>query len=238
MIEFYGYNDARAIAAYNKRNLTKMFFIFALICFFISIIAIAIPLYELLYIWGVFLFLLLIVLFASSFSKYDDKILKEKGIKTKHLFIIDEFKLFKDNKEIKQKEHIKFYSYKNYIFLELTKSYYYIPKDELPISINELTEKLREVVFGISVEKIIESVKNYIDCNAIKGIFEFTKDSFVWILGGNKFTFYIELREIYINHDKLRFNKHYVNYTHYHIDKNEIYETIKEFNEKYDGILR
>ena len=120
----------------------------------------------------------------------------------------------------------------------MKKSYYYIPKDELPISINELTEKFREVVFGISVEKIIESVKNYIDCNAIKGNFEFTKDSFVWILSGNKFTFYIELREIYINHDKLRFNKHYVNYTHYHIDKSEINETIKEFNEKYDGILR
>ena len=234
MIKFYGYNDARAIAVYNKRNLTKMFLIFALICFFISIIAIVIPLYELLYIWGVFLFLLLIALFASSFSKYDDKILKEKGIKTKHLFKIEDFKLFKDNKEIKQKEHIKFYSYKNYIFLELTKSYYYIPKDELPISINELTKKLREVVFGISIEKIIESVKNYIDCNAIKGNFEFTKDSFVWILGGNKFTFYIELDEIYINHDKLRFNKHYVNYTHYHIDKSEINDTIKELNEKYN----
>ena len=234
MIKFYGYNDARAIAVYNKRNLTKMFLIFALICLFISIIAIAIPLYELLYIWGVFLFLLLIVLFASSFSKCDDKILKEKGIKTKHLFKIEDFKLFKDNKEIKQKEHIKFYSYKNYIFLELTKSYYYIPKDELPISINELTEKLREVVFGISIEKIIESVKNYIDCNVIKGNFEFTKDSFVWILGGNKFTFYIELHEIYINHDKLRFNKHYVNYTHYHIDKSEINDTIKELNEKYN----
>ena len=234
MIKFYGYNDARAIAVYNKRNLTKMFLIFALICFFISIIAIVIPLYELLYIWGVFLFLLLIALFASSFSKYDDKILKEKGIKTKHLFKIEDFKLFKDNKEIKQKEHIKFYSYKNYIFLELTKSYYYIPKDELPISINELTKKLREVVFGISIEKIIESVKNYIDCNVIKGNFEFTKDSFVWILGGNKFTFYIELDEIYINHDKLRFNKHYVNYTHYHIDKSEINDTIKELNEKYN----
>lgn len=234
MIEFYGYNDARAIAAYNKRNLTKMFLIFALICFFVSIIAIAIPLYELLYIWGIFLFLLLIVLFASSFSKYDDKILKENGIKTKHLFKIEDFKLFKDNKEIKQKEHIKFYSYKKYIFLDLKKSYYYIPKDDLPISINELCERLREVVFGTSVEKIIESVRNYIDCNAIKGDFEFSKDSFVWILGCNKFTFYIELHETYINHDKLRFNKHYVNYTHYHIDKSEITETIKEFNEKYD----
>ncbi len=48
MIQFYGYNDARAIAAYNKRNLTKMFLIFALICIAISIVAIAIHLYCLL----------------------------------------------------------------------------------------------------------------------------------------------------------------------------------------------
>lgn len=234
MIQFYGYNDARAIAAYNKRNLTKIFLIFALVCFFVSIIAILIPLYELLYVWGIFLFLLLITLFAASFSKYDDKALKKAGIKTKHIFRIEEFKLYKDNNEIKQKEHIMFYSYKKYILLELKKSYYYIPKDELQISINELTERLREVIYGTSIEKIIESIKDYIDCNAIKGNFEFTKDTFVWILGSNKFTFYIELREILINHEKLRFNKHYVNYTHYHIDKDEIIDTIKEFSVKYD----
>lgn len=234
MIEFYGYNDARAMAAYNKRNLTKIFLIFALVCFFVSIIAILIPLYELLYVWGIFLFLLLITLFAASFSKYEDKALKKAGIKTKHIFRIEEFKLFKDNNEIKQKEHIMFYSYKKYILLELKKSYYYIPKDELQISINELTERLREVIYGTSIEKIIESIKDYIDCNAIKGNFEFNKDTFVWILGSNKFTFYIELREILINHEKLRFNKHYVNYTHYHIDKDEIIDTIKEFSVKYD----
>lgn len=234
MIQFYGYNDARAIAAYNKRNLTKIFLIFALVCFFVSIIAILIPLYELLYVWGVFLFLLLITLFGTSFSKYEDKALKKAGIKTKHIFRIEEFKLFKDNNEIKQKEHIMFYSYKKYILLELKKSYYYIPKDELQISINELTERLREVKYGTSIKKIIESIKDYIDCNAIKGNFEFTKDTFVWILGSNKFTFYIELREILINHEKLRFNKHYVNYTHYHIDKDEIIDTIKEFSVKYD----
>ena len=233
MIKFYGYNDARAIAAYNKRNLTKMFKIFSLICFIISIVALAIPLYELLYIWCVFLFILLIVLFASSFSKYEDKILKEKGIKTKHLFIIDDFKLFKDSKEIKQKEHIKFYSYKNYVFLELKKSYYYIPKDELQISINELSNKLREVVFGTSIGSIIDCVKSYLDNNDIKGDFEFYDDSFVWILGKNKFTFYIELHETYVNHDKLKFNKHYINYTHYHIDKSEIIDMINELNQQW-----
>ena len=234
MIKFYGYNDARAIAAYNKRNLTKMFIIFALIWFIVSIIAMAIPLYELLYVWGVFLFLLLLTLFASSFSKYEDKILKEKGVKTKHLFIIDEFKLFKDNKEIKQKEHIMFYLYKKYILLELKKSYYYIPIDELLISGNELYGKLREVKYGTSIDNIIENVKSYLNCNEINGDFEFSQDSFIWILGKNKFTFYVELHETYVLHDKLKFNKHYVNYTHYHIDKSEIIDTIKELSEKYD----
>lgn len=235
MIQFYGYNDARAIAAYNKRNLTKMFLIFALICIFISIVAIAIPLYELLYVWGVFIFLLLIVLFASSFSKYDDKILKEKGIKTKHLFIIDEFRLFKDNKDIKEKENIKFYLYKNYIFLEIKKSYYYVPKDELSISINELMEKLREVKFEISINKIIEKVKEYVDVNYFVGEFTFTSDTIVWKLGIHRFTFYVDYYETIVNHDKLKFNKRYVNYTHYHIDNIEIKNTIKEFNEKWSG---
>lgn len=233
MIEFYGYNDARAIAAYNKRNLTKMFLIFALICFIVSIIAIAIPLYELLYVWVIFLFLLLIVLFASSFSKYDDKILKEKDIKTKHLFVIEEFKLFKDDKEIKQKDFL-FYTYKKYVFLDLKKSYYYIPKDELTISIDVLTKRLKEVIFGTSIEKIIEEVKIYIKENIIPGNFVFNKAAIIWSLGKHKFTFYIELHEVYVNHDKLRFNKYYANYTHYHINYREINDTIKEFSKKYD----
>ena len=176
MIQFYGYNDARAIAAYNKRNLTKMFLIFALICIAISIVAIAIPLYELLYVWGIFAFLLLIVLFASSFSKYDDKILKEKGIKTKHLFVIEEFTLFKDDKEIKEIENIHFYSYKKYVFLELKKSYYYIPKDELSIGIDELIKRLREVKFGTSIERIIQEIKEYVDEDYLEDL----RDEYEW----------------------------------------------------------
>lgn len=235
MIQFYGYNDARAIAAYNKLNLTKIFLIFALICIFISIVAIAIPLYELLYVWGIFAFLLLIVLFASSFSKYDDKILKEKGIKTKHLFEIKELKLFKDCKEIKEKENINFYSYKKYVFLELKKSYYYIPKEELSISIDELIKRLREVIHGTSIEIIIQDVCEYIDENYFEGDFTFTNDTIVWKIGIHRFTFYIDFHETMVNHDKLKFNKHYVNYTHYHIDNIDIKNTIKEFNERWSG---
>ncbi len=234
MIQFYGYNDARAIAAYNKRNLTKMLLIFALICIAISIVAIAIPLYELLYVWGIFAFLLLIVLFASSFSKYDDKILKEKSIKTKHLFVIKEFKLFKDSKKIK-KENINFYSYKKYILLELKKCYYYIPKEELSISIDEFTKRLREVMHGTSIEKIIKEIKEYIAENYFAGDFTFTNDTIVWKLGIHRFTFYIDFYETIVNHDKLKFNKYYVNYTHYHVDNIDVKNTIKEFNEKWGG---
>ena len=100
-------------------------------------------------------------------------------------------------------------------------------------SINELSKKLREVVFGTSIGSIIDCVKSYLDNNDIKGDFEFYDDSFVWILGKNKFTFYIELHETYVNHDKLKFNKHYINYTHYHIDKSEIIDMINELNQQW-----
>ncbi len=92
-----------------------------MICIIVSLVAILVPLYELLFVWGVYIFIILICLFAMSFSKYDDKVLKEKGIKTKHLFKIDDFKLFKDGIEIKNKDQIKFYVYKKYIFLEFKK---------------------------------------------------------------------------------------------------------------------
>ena len=233
MIKFYGYNDARAIAAFNKRNLTKMFLWFALICIIVSLVAILVPLYELLYIWGVYIFILLICLFAMSFSKYDDKILKEKGINTKHIFKIDDFKLYKDSIEIKNKDHIKFYVYRNYLFLELKQSYYYIPNEELNIASNELAKKLREVKYGTSVENIISDLKNYITQNNFKGKFEFVDNTIIWYLGNQKFSYYIDLQEVYVDHERIIFNKYYLNYTHYHIDFKDIIDQMKEINDKW-----
>lgn len=234
MIQFYGYNDARAIAAYNKRNLTKMFLVIALICIFISVAAIVIPLYELLYFWGVFLLLLLIVLFASSFSsKCDDKVLKEKGIKTKHLFIIDELKLFIDDKEIKDKENINFYVYKKYVFLDLKEAYYFIPIDELTFEIDQLTEKLREVKFGVRIENIIQEIKEFIDSNYFSGDFTFINNTIVWKLGIHRFTFYVDYDKTIINLDKLKHNKRYSKYKHYHLDNADLKKTIKAINERW-----
>lgn len=233
MIKFYGYNDARAIAAFNKLNLTKMFLWFASICILVSLVAILVPLYELLYVWGVYIFIILICLFAMSFSKYDDKVLKENGIKTKHLFKIDDLKIYKDGIEIKNKDQIKFFVYKKYIFLELKKSYFYIPNEELNIASNELAKKLREVIYGTSVENIIIDLRSYISQNNFKGKFEFVDDTIIWCLGKHKFIYYIDLQEVYVNHEKLRFNKYYFNYTHYHINFKDIKNQMKEISDKW-----
>ena len=57
MIEFVGYNDARAIKAYNKKNLSMVYKWFGIICLIVSIISLITHVYELLYIWGVYFFL-------------------------------------------------------------------------------------------------------------------------------------------------------------------------------------
>lgn len=232
MIKFYGYNDGRAIAVYNKRNLTRYFFWFALICTIISIISISISVYELLYIWGAFLFILLIALFALSFGKYDDEALKANGIKTKHLFIIDNFKLFKNGCEVKGVKYIKYYVYKTYIFLELKESYYYIPIEELPVEVAEFTERLMEVLYGISIDNIIENIKEYINQNNLSGNFEYDSETIIWYLGEHKFTYYIDLPEIHFNHEKLKFNK-YHNYDHNHIDFNDVINHMEEINKRF-----
>lgn len=210
-----------------------MFLWFAFFCVMLSLVSILIPLYELLYVWGVYIFIISICLFAMSFSKYDDKVLKEAGIKTKHQFKIDDFKLFKDGIEIKSKDQIKFYVYKKYIFLELKKSYFYIPNEELNITSNEIAKKLREVIYGTSVENIITDFKRYIAQNNFKGKFEFVDDTIIWYLGKHKFIYYIDLHEVYDNREKLRLKKFYYSYTHYHIKFKDIYNQIKEFNDKW-----
>lgn len=233
MIKFYGYNDGRAIAAYNKRNLTIFSYLAFFVCVIISIIAVLIPFYELFYVWVAYLVVLLICIFAMSFSKIDNKTLKEKEIKTKHLFVIDNFKLYRDGTEIKNSNDINFYVYKKYIFLQLKKSYYIIPNNEMPIDRKHFINKIREVQFGTSIEKIMAEIKEFVNQGELNGTFEFESEKIIWILGKHKFTYYIDLHEIYVSHDKLRFNKFYMDYTHYHIDFNNVKEQMKEINNKW-----
>jgi hypothetical protein len=90
-----------------------------------------------------------------SFSEYDDKIIKELNIKTKHIFKISELKLYRDDKEIKEVKNIKVYSYKTYIFLECKKSYYYIPLDETNVPKDNLTNAIYEVIYQMNIGTVI-----------------------------------------------------------------------------------
>ena len=233
MIEFIGYNDARAIKAYNKKNLSLMFIWFGIICFIISIIALIINIYELLFIWGIYLYLLAICLFAMSFSKYDDKAIKELNIKTKHIFQISELKLYRDGKEIKDVKNIKLYSYKTYIFLECKKSYYYIPLNESIVPKENLENAIYEVIHQIDISKIIDEIKIFVKNNEINGEFTYNPNNIIWNIGKYRYKYYIDFIEVYVIKEKSTFNIGYREITHYHILVSEIEDDIKEINQEY-----
>ncbi len=233
MIEFVGYNDARAIKAYNKKNLTMLFFWFGFICFIVSIVALIISVYELLFIWGAYLFVAAICLYAMSFSFKDDRTFKELNIKTKHIFKISDLKLYRDGKEIKDTNNIKVFSYKTYIFLECKKSYYFIPLEESTVSKDKIETAIYEVVHQIDIEKEIDKIKDFIESHNIIGEFTYTTNSIIWVIGKYKYTYNIDFREVYVTKYKLTFNRFYRNITHYHIFANEIIEDIKTVNQEF-----
>ena len=234
MIKFVGYNDARAIRAFNKKNLTVFFIWLGVICFVMSIIAVVIPTYELLLIvWGLYLFFAALCFFAMSFGKYEDKAFKENDIRTKHHFEIFDLKLYRDGKEIKDTKQIKIFSHKTYILLELKRSYYYVPLEESTVSKEILTNAIYEVIFQVSIAQVIDEVKTFVENNELNGEFTLGTDSIVWVIGDYKYTYHIDLHEVYVIKDKLTFDRIYRNITHYHILTSEVIENIKEINQEY-----
>lgn len=236
MVEFVGYNDARAIKAYNKKNLTRLFIWFGIICSIVSVVALIIPAYELLFIWGLYLFLRAICLFAMSFSKYDDRALKESNIKTKHIFSISDLKLYRDGKEIKNTKNIRVFSYKTYIFLECKKSYYYIPLGESNPAKDEIKTALYEVIYQIDIGKEIAKIKNFVESNNIDGEFTYTHNSIIWVSGNCKYTYHLDSIEVYVTKDELNDNRIYKYITHYHIPISEIIEDIRGISQEFDSI--
>lgn len=236
MIEFIGYNDVRAIKAYNKKNLSMVFIWFGTICLIVSIISLIIHVYELLYIWGVYFFLQAICLLAMSLAKYDEKAIKESNIKTKHIFEISELKLYRDGKEVKDVKSIKLYSYKTYIFLECKKSYYYIPLNESIVPKKNLENAIKEVIHQIDISKIIDEIKSFVTNNEINGEFTYNPDNIIWSIGKHRYKYYIDFIEVYVIKEKLTFNIGYQEITHYHILANEIEDDIKEINQEYINV--
>ncbi len=235
MIEFVGYNDARAIKAYNKKNLTKLFIWFGIICFITSFVALITSVYELLFIWAAYLFLAAICLFAISFSKYDERALKESNIKTKHIFKISDLKLYRDGKEIKDTKIIKLSSYKKYLLLECKKSYYYIPLDAPNPDKVKITNALYGVIYQIDIGEEITKIKNFVENFNIGGKFTYTHNSVIWVLGNRKYTYHLDFIEAYVTKDELNNHQIFQYITHYHIPISEIIEDITIINREFDS---
>ena len=129
MIIFYGYNDGRALTIRNR----KIHLSIALYSLILVIPFTFIGIIKTEYFWFVAWVFPLIFFFFSildfCFIKYNNEVFL-KGLKKKHLFKVEHAKIYKDGKEIKQVYKIKLYKYKNYLFMEMAKSFYRIPDDE------------------------------------------------------------------------------------------------------------
>ena len=144
MIQFYGYNNGKAIAIKNQYILQQISFICSIICIFISIFAFIFRLYYFLFFWLIPLFFILCSFVVLLFKNYDTTIFLN-GQKQKHRFIIENNRIYKDGKEVKLIKHIKFYVRKKFIFLELKESFYIIPNEELFCEKELLINKLNNI---------------------------------------------------------------------------------------------
>lgn len=141
-IEMIGYNDTKAIAIYGAIRLMNIVIISFIISLLFIVPAFVYRIYELLYIFifPVFMIILIILQYFLN-SNYKTYL---KGIKTKHNFCLDSGILYKDGKEIRNKDDIRIYKFKHFLFLELKKSYYRImDSDYLTGSREELLSHIR-----------------------------------------------------------------------------------------------
>ena len=127
-IYFYGYNDGKAICAYNCICLFWPMVISCVCSFVATILAIAFSFYYLLILWLLFIIFLFVIILNLFFIGYNDKVYL-KGSKTKHVFTIKHGLLFKDGVQIKNTKDIRIYKFKNSLIIILKRSYYRVPNE-------------------------------------------------------------------------------------------------------------
>ncbi|MGM9858720.1 MAG: hypothetical protein ACI311_05705 [Bacilli bacterium] len=113
-IEMIGYNDSKAIAIYGNIKMMPFLigsFVISCLCL---IPTFSFEIYELLYVFILPVFLMLLMIFQYVVNCCTKGFLK--GINTKHKFCLEDGKLYKVGKEIKSISDIRLYRFKNYIF--------------------------------------------------------------------------------------------------------------------------
>lgn len=248
-IEFYGYNDTRALAFYTAIIMLQIF----IACLIVSLLtipfAIVFSIYEILYIFiipGFFLFLVPISYLINV--KYKTFL---KGLKVKHKFTLESGYLFKDNKVIKKYDEISIYKFKNFLLLVLAKSYYMVrnadyiegSREEFLKLCNFNISRRHHVVFDLpnkSNEEIIEFLFNN-EINELKGERTFYSEDKKRIISicKNSAGSYSSNRYVIdiVDEDERKYCKLYGSYVPERNSRNSFYETIEDaFNDIKDEI--
>lgn len=127
MIIFNGYNDVAALAARNRKVYLRIALYSLLLVIPFTVIGIVRAEYLCFLSWVFPLFFIFLCIF--TFVKYDNEVFL-KGTRKKHLFKVENQKIYKDGKEIKQVGKIRLYKCKNYLCMKTSGSFFRIPDEE------------------------------------------------------------------------------------------------------------
>ncbi len=127
MIKFYGFNNGKACAVNNHKNMMNAFWITLFPAIFLSVIAILFAPIALIPIWILPIMFFSIAWLVFLAGKYDENVFLQ-GQKKKHIFEIDvdHAKIFKNGKEQTNIGKMSLYKYKKYLLVIFHGSEFYL----------------------------------------------------------------------------------------------------------------
>ena len=127
-VSFYGYNDGKAIEIYNCIQLFLPTMISVVVSLFFTVLAFVLNYFYLLVVWVFPAMMCFSYSLSISLTGYNDRVFLS-GTKKKHAFIVEQGKLLRDGKPI-NKDGIKVYAFRKFVFLITKRTYYRIPNEE------------------------------------------------------------------------------------------------------------
>ena len=149
MIKFHAYNNGKAIAVNNHRNLIMAFKFCLIPTALLSVVAVFTEPIALLVIWLLPLLLLLFSRLVFLFENYDEEVFLQ-GQKKKHVFVVEDGRFLKNGKEMKRIEKLELFPYKKYLLLVFNGDNFYLVPDDgyLMGSREELVAEARKDTFA------------------------------------------------------------------------------------------
>lgn len=125
MIKFYGFNNGKACAVNNHKNLMIAFWITLLPALILSVIAFIFDPIALIPIWILPIMFFLIAWLVFLSEKYDETVFLQ-DVKKKHEFLIDNGVIYKNGRERKNIKKISLYKYKKYLLIVFNRGEFYL----------------------------------------------------------------------------------------------------------------